>query len=986
MQAMMDRAVRTVLGLLSLVALAAPAGASPPAPAGSAVEFNRDIRPILSEKCFFCHGPDEKARKRGLRLDTREGIFREREGASAVVAGKLDDSRLYEKITETSVRKRMPPTESGKTLSEKEIDLIRRWIEGGAVWQDHWSYTPPVRIEPPEIPGQPGLDPIDRFVIARAREMGLEPAPPADPVTLVRRLRFDLTGLPPAPDEVEAFEKEPGPDAYEKLVDRLLALPQFGERMALYWLDLVRYADTTGYHGDNHRDVYLYRDWVIGAFNRGLPFDRFTVEQLAGDLLPGATIEQKIASGYNRMNMTTQEGGAQAGDYVARYAADRVRNLSVVWLAATLGCSECHDHKYDPYTQRDFYSLQAFFADVKEMPIGEPGPGLPVPGEGQAAELKAMETRLGELRKDLEARAGELALARSRWEASALSEGDLKIEDWKLAGPFAAPSFAEAFKEPFEPEKELESRSPDEGKLHWTPRPEWADGAVHPLVGENSAFYLGRVIRSARARKAELSLGSDDGLKVWVNGKEALSREVNRPAAPDQEKLPVDLVEGENRILLKVVNAGGPAGFYFKVRGTDLPPEVLAAIKVPADQRTREQAEAILVHWRSVAPELKEERERIAGAEKAREAKQKEIPTTMITEAVEPRVVRILPRGNWMDTSGEVVTPAVPRRLGAVSVEGRRSNRLDLARWLTSRDNSLVARVWVNRMWKLLFGQGLAKNVDDLGSQGQPPTHPELLDTLAVDFMEGGWDTRKLLRRIVLTRSYRQDSRPSPAARERDPSNQWLSHQGRWRLDAELVRDGALAASGLLSPRIGGPSVKPYQPSGYWSYLNFPKRDWVSDHGESLYRRALYTYWQRMFLHPSLRAFDAPSREECVADRPRSNTPLQALVLLNDPIFVEAARVLAEKVIREGGTAPQERVRWAIRRVLTRSPQEGEAELLEALYKKHRTEYEADPQAGRDLIAVGEWPAPGDIEPVELAAWTSVARALLNLHETITRS
>ncbi len=667
-----------------------------------------------------------------------------------------------------------------------QIELIKRWIVEGAQWKGHWAYLAPARPREPDLKAE-GRDrgEIDRFIRAGVLANGLEPSPLADRRTLIRRLSFDLVGLPPDPAEVLEFEKDQSAYAYERLVDRLLASPQFGERMAIFWLDLVRFADTTGYHGDNHVDVYLFRDYVIRSFNANKPFDRFTIEQLAGDLVESPTDETRIASGYNRLLLTTQEGGAQAKEYMAKYSADRVRNVSAVWLGSTMGCCECHDHKYDPFKTREFYSMAAFFADIKETVIG-----VQEPTEFPDAEQAREKRRLGQ--------------------------------------------------------------------------------EIAPL----------------KANK--------------------------KPSAAEKSKL--------------------------------------------------------------------------AGLEKQLAELQKRIPTTLVSSSIEPRVMRVLPRGNWLNETGEVVQPGVPAALPGLAAKNARATRLDLARWLVSGQNPLPARVMVNRLWKLYFGQGLVTTMDDFGSQGATPSHPELLDWLANEFTESGWDVKGMVRRMVMSEAYRRSSNVSEEKRLQDPGNRWLARQSRFRLDAELVRDNALALSGLLCERIGGPSVKPYQPPGYWIFLNFPKRDWEADRGPDRYRRGMYTYWQRMFLHPSLLAFDASTREECVVERPRSNTPLQALVLLNDPSYVEAARAFAVRMIREGGTDPKSRIERGFQLALSRAPRAREMPVLVALFEQHYDQYRADPAAAAALLAAGLAPVPLDIDPVELAAWTSVARVLLNLQETLSRS
>lgn len=773
------------------VGAAEDARATSPGP----VDYTRDVRPILAETCYACHGPDEETREARLRLDERESVVDRRRGPRYVVRpGRPERSLLYRVVTAEDPDDRMPPAESGKSLSAAQVETLRRWIAEGAQWTEHWSYVPPSRPPLPEVRDASwARTPVDRFIRARLEKEGVEPAPEADRATLLRRLTLDLTGLPPEPDDVDAFLADRRADAWERRVEGLLDSPGYGERMAVFWLDLVRFADTRGYHSDNPRNVGPYRDWVIEAFRRNMAFDRFTVAQIAGDLLPDATTEDRVASCYNKLNKTTEEGGAQPGEYEAKNAADRVRNLGDVWLGATLGCAECHDHKYDPYRTRDFYSMAAFFADVREPAIMDRDQGIPLPTPREERLLASLDARNAALRRAIE-------------------------------------------------------------------------GSPSDLAG----------------------------------------------VAPRQAAL----------------------------------------------------------------ERLQERRKRLDGR----------IRRCLVTVSGPPRTVRVLPRGNWMDGSGEVVEPAIPRHFGTLRTEGRRATRLDLARWLTSPENPLTARVLVNRIWRLFFGEGISRLVEDLGAMGEVPDHPELLDWLAVELVESGWDVQHIVRLLVTSSAYRQVSVATDELRRRDPYNRWLARQGSWRLDAELVRDGALAVSGLLDRRVGGESAKPYQPAGYWANLNFPKRKWVADQGTDAWRRGLYTWWQRSFVHPSLMAFDAPNREECVARRSRSNIPQQALVLLNDPTYVEAARVLAERMVREGGATPEARIRWAFRRATARTPDAEEVAILRALQERHRDAWRGDRAAAGQLVATGQAPVPDDIDAVDLAAWTSVARAILNLHETITRS
>ncbi|HEY1602554.1 MAG TPA: PSD1 and planctomycete cytochrome C domain-containing protein [Pirellulales bacterium] len=952
-----------------------------------AIKFNRDIRAILAENCFACHGPDKGKRAADLRLDTQSGATADLNGSHAIVPGKPEESELIKRITSEDETLRMPPAETGKHLTPREIELLKSWIAAGATWQEHWSYT---AIERPSVSSANAelRNPIDGFLATRYAATGLAMAPEADRVTLARRLSFDLLGLPPTAEQVASFVSDARPEAYEQLVDVLLASPHYGERMAMYWLDLVRYADTTGIHGDNHRDVAPYRDYVIDSFNANMPYDRFVVEQLAGDLLPDATLAQKVASGYNRMNMTTTEGGAQPKEYIAKYAADRVRNASTVYLGVTMGCAECHDHKFDPFTTKDFYSFAAFFADVQEQAVALPGPAVPVPSAEQEKRLAELDAQIAKVRLTLDTQTPDLDYAQLAWEAQAREQlaHPPQLGGWHALGPFAAESYEKALDTAFGPENGVDlSAVFADGALRWMPHAEWADSAVINLPGDRGATYLYRAIEAPRAMPLVLSLGCKDGLRVWHDGKEAFAQRAKRAAAADQDKVTLPLHPGTNHLLLKVASAGGASGFYFRVSEGDVPAAIVPIVGKPATDRNDEEKKTIATYHRGIAPLLNPARDEQAKLAAQRKDVDARVLRTLVAMAGEPRMMRVLPRGNWLNESGEIVSPNVPGFLKPLAIESRRATRLDLARWMVSRDNPLVARVLVNRLWKLAFGRGLAAPLDDLGAQGSWPTHLELIDWLAAELIDSGWNVKHVWRQIVTSQAYRQSSHVTAEAQQKDPYNLLVARQGRFRLDAEMVRDDALAVSGLLVPTIGGRSVRPYQPRGYWAHLNFPVREYEADHGADLYRRGLYTYWCRTFLHPSLLAFDAPSREECTAERNRSNTPTQALVLLNDPIFVEAARVFAERTMRQGGADTPQRIDWAVRRALSRAPTQDELTVLADLHERHRRYYLGNVEEARKLLTVGETPAPQDIDAAELAAWTSVARTILNLHETITR-
>lgn len=986
------------MNLLLLSLLAAPP-----------LEFNRDIRPILSEYCFTCHGPDTAKRKAGLRLDTEEG------GKTVLVAGKPAESELFVRMITHDKVKHMPPASLGKTPTPAQIERIKLWIEQGAKYQPHWSFLAPSRPVVPKVTGDWSRGAIDAFVQLRREAEGLKPAAEADRRTLLRRLSLDLTGLPPTPEAIDAFVNDKNPKAYERAVERLLASEHYGERMALTWLDLVRYGDTGGYHSDNHRDISLYRDWVIRAFNENKRFDAFTTEQLAGDLLPTPTNEQRIASGYNRLLMTTEEGGAQAKEYTAKYAADRVRNASVVWLGLTMGCAECHTHKYDPVTIKEFYQFAAFWADVQEVAVGRQ-PQTKIATPEYVLKLAKFDEQLLAARRQLETTTPELQAAQQKWEAETLARWNESRPAWTTVSPTKSLS---AGGQTFTPQADgsllAGGKNPDKDVYTFTLSP--GDRAITglrlsaltdaslggTLTRGNGNFVLTKIVLTADGKPvkpvAALADYSQPGYPVETllkNGAgwavDGHSRRENRQAVfrlgkPLKAKELVVRLEFNSpfpkhhigRVALAITEVptpelGDKAG---------VPEAIVQALQTPADKRTESQKTALLAHFRATASELAPVRAEIARLEAEKKKLEAALPQTLVSTSGPPRTMRVLARGNWLDDSGEIVQPGTPASLPPLTYTGKRATRLDLARWLTAKENPLTARVYVNRLWKQFFGQGLVTTMDDFGAQGTHPSHPELLDWLAVEFRESGWDIKHLVRLMVTSATYRQTSVSDAGMRSRDPFNTLLARQTRFRLDAELVRDNALAVSGLLVKKIGGPSVKPYQPAGYWAYLNFPRRDYVADRGENQYRRGIYTYVQRSFPHPSLIAFDAPSREECTVERPRSNTPQQALVLLNDPTYVEAARVLAARTYRAAKDDPA-RLTWAFRQVLGRSPREAESKVLLSLLASHTDRYAQDEAAAKAILSVGDAPAEMSDLAV-LAAWTSVTRTVLNLHETITR-
>jgi hypothetical protein len=815
-----------------------------PLSAFAAVDFNRDIRPILSDKCLHCHGPDEKTREAELRLDTYEGATEGGEFKIPIEPGKPDKSEVIARILNQDPKEIMPPPETHKKVTEEELVLLVQWITEGAPYDEPWTYKAPVKATEPTVQTKNWpVNWIDRFILGRLEKEVIPPSPDADAITLIRRLHFDLTGLPPTPEARERFQvavKNNPQTAIEAEVDLLLSSPAYGERMAIYWLDLVRFANTVGYHGDQDHNITPYRDYVIRSFNENLPFDQFTREQLAGDLLPNPTQHQLVATGYNRLLQTTHEGGLQQAEYRAIYQADRVRNFSAVWMGATVGCAQCHDHKYDPYTAKDFHTLGAFFADIDDeqhfksgtnsLPTRRP-PEIPVFAPSQQAELDSLNKKLNDL-----------------------SKGDRN--------------------------------------------------EIARLITESAS-------RSSSAQKEK---------------------------SPKKKKDLKAALQRTNDSLAKLISS-----------------DQLAEWKKTEEQRKKVESSARLC---------------------------------MITQALKtPRISRVLSRGNWLDESGEIIQPSVPHFMPQIKKEGRQ-NRLDLANWLVdpkTGTGGLTARVIANRFFYLFFGTGISRSLGDFGGQGQPPSNPELLDRLAVEFYESGWDMKKLVKSLVTSRTYRQSSLFPSGLRERDPYNELIARQSRFRLPAEMVRDNALALSGLLVSETGGASVKPYQPAGYYRHLNFPVRRYKQDTDQGIYRRSLYIHWQRQFLHPMLKAFDAPSREECTAERPQSNTPVAALNLLNDPTFIEAARVFAERIIKETKPDNRSRLDHAFQIALSRLPSDDERQTLGQLFNYAEADFKKNPKSASALISIGQT-KPGNSDPLLLASWTTVARALLNLSETTTRN
>lgn len=1000
--------------VLAALAVSLAGGA---APGAERIEFNREIRPILSENCFACHGPDSSARQAGLRLDRREEVL----SRGVIQPGNASSSRLVDRIRQSNPVLVMPPVATDKKLTARQKDLLTAWIDQGAEYQEHWAY-----IKPERPPGPDGPAGIDHLVNAKLDERGLQPVGEADRRTLARRLSFDLTGLPPRAATAEAFANDRHPGAYERLLDTLLDSPHYGERMAVHWLDLVRYADTVGYHGDVPVSVYAFRDYIVRAFNENKPFDVMTREQLAGDLLPDPEPWQLVASGYNRLSRMTNEGGSQAKEYLAKYASDRVRNISTVWLGSTLGCAECHDHKFDPFLAKDFYSMGAFFADIEEMGVfsgnGDWGSRIRVLDGPADAEMSEIESRIERLRgkdsKDLPAARGGLDELASYLREALLS--------WKALDPDRVwtdcghPDFNQCDR--FDLEEEagavvrvtLAGEQQPRESIHRVEIP-LGHGRLTALAlelyptGDFDSFYLSEFEVRLLGREEwpiRLSLTGllpdreEPGsmLRDTLDGNYHTGwmgdwNEDRSRTAVFVFEAPMATRPGERLQVSLIAHARSAHGLpsRFRLLGTDSAfPEIpvggaLRDAVLASDPRTPEQSGVLEEAFDRIVGGNASWRE-IRVLERRKKALLDRAHESLVAKAVdEPRTMRVLPRGNWMDDSGQVVEPQVPDFLGAIPTEGRRLNRLDLADWVTDRDNPLTARVFANRLWKVFFGTGLTKVLDDIGSQGEPPVNQELLDWLAVEFMESGWDVRHLVRTMLLSETYRRSSETSDELLAQDPYNRLHGRQSMMRINAEFVRDNALAVSGLLNRKMGGPSVKPYQPPGYYRELNFPKRVYEPDMNPNQFRRGLYTHWQRQYLHPALMAFDAPAREECAAERAVSNTPLQSLVLLNDPSYVETARVFAARIVREGGRSDGKRLDFAFREAFSRPPLTAERDIILNLLKQQRERFEAEPVRADELLATGISRLPTGVPAMELAAWTAVARALFNKHEFLMR-
>jgi len=1042
------------------------------------IDFNRDIRPILSDNCFHCHGPDNNKREADLRLDLEESAFADLGGHKAIVPGNVNQSELYQRIRSKDNDLVMPPADSGKSLTQEEIDLIRKWIEQGANWQEHWSFLTPVKIPPPKIKptddarAEDARNEIDQFIIRRLESEGLSLSPKADRRTLLRRVTFDLTGLPPTRQEIKAFLDDTSPDAYEKVVDRLIASQAYGEHMARYWLDVARYGDTHGLHLDNYREMWPYRDWVIKAFNQNLPIDQFIIKQLAGDLLPNATTDDIVATGFNRCHVTTNEGGTIAEEFYVRNVVDRVETTSTAFMGLTLGCAVCHEHKYDPITQTEFYQLFAFFNNIDGSPmdgnVKDHPPFIYVPTEEQKQKWDAIKQRFTKTNQQIQQRTKSVEPVMKEWlnwQKSLLvakmqpvivgsEPKDLTIHypldenaglkaanalDAKKPGKIAEQAnwvpgkLANAYKFTSKGsaidlgnQGGFKKTTPFAISL-WIKTPGNVNGAVVAKMDANNRMrgYELRVNRRKLTANFSRSYpdlviqvttrsnvlkpnqwhhvclnyegtGKASGVSLHVDGMRQLVKvehdslgnydfangsNLKLGIRDDREPFTNGMIDDLKIYSRKLTQA--------EIGWTALHDVIPTILNTPQDKRTNEQKTRLRNYYLTQYDEqylkLTEQLERTKQEEIS--LKDQMATTLVFKERKNAREAFFLERGAY-DQKRNKVPRKTPAVLPAMDEDLPR-NRLGFAQWLVSPKHPLTSRVMVNRYWQQVFGTGLVKTSDDFGSQGESPSHPELLDWLAVDFQENGWNLKRLMKQFVMSATYRQSSIVTPEQLAKDPNNRLLARSGRYRLDAEMLRDQALALSGLLVNKIGGPSVKPPQPDGLWFAVGYSGSNTVrykQDTGpDNVYRRTIYTFIKRTAPPPQMSTFDAPNREACTVSRERTNTPLQALLLMNDPQYVEAARFFAERILIEGGSTDQKKINFAFELATARLPSAAEQSALLTALADFKTNYDQDAEAAKKLIDIGETKPAGELNPTQLAAWTMIANLILNLDEVITK-
>ena len=1225
----MDLIKRVLLGIALWAPVTVVWAASPAKSAAKGPDFAREVRPILSDNCFACHGPDEKGLKAKLRLDRAESATHPaKSGAIAVVPGDTGKSELMKRVLNTDPDEIMPPPKTKKKLTAAQIDILRRWIASGARYDTHWAFEAPRRPATPQVKDKKwARNDIDAFVLARLEKEKLKPSEEADKETLIRRASLDLTGLPPTPAEVDAFVADKSVDAYEKVLARLFKSPRYGEHMARYWMDAARYADSHGFHIDSERSIWKWRDWVVSAFNQNMPFDQFTVEQLAGDLLPNPTVDQKIASGYVRCNMSTGEGGAIEEEYRVKYAFDRLETTGTIWMGLTFLCCRCHTHKYDPIQQREYYGLYSFFNNLNEPVMDgnkpNPDPFLRVPSVGQSQRMEELKGWIADGQKKIDEPMPELDQAQAKWidhwheklsagwttleavnarstltngaSLASLEDGSVlaseanpesdvyellikpkpgliaalrletlphdslpkksagraddgrfrlseieaellppppvpdsnptdgpadkpakpeneekeksgpkepekgkekvakapkpttlkfsqavadaaeanfevakaidgkadtgwgvaadavskphtvlfalneavkvppdgqlrvrlrfeaskskraighfrlaaaqndelvnllnppKFEAWKVVGPFKTQGLQHGYTNVFAPEETIDLKKTYAGvreEIKWNTKAEFADGKKNLLVqdlhGIHGAYYLYRTLSVPAPRQVELGLRADDAFKLWVNGKLVAQRAEDKPT-DGMLRVKLELQKGENKFLFKVVTVQGAAYFTFDNRFGDadsVPADIAAILATTKELSTEQAVQTRNYYRREHSPEFKSNFEQVAKWREENEAVDKAIPTTLVAKEMDKaRETFLLMRGEY-DKKGDRIEPTVPSILSPFPA-GAPTNRLGLAQWLIDPAHPLTARVMVNRLWQQFFGVGLVKTSDDFGIQGEPPTHPQLLDWLATEFVQCGWDVQRLQRLMLTSATYRQTSKTTPEMHARDPENRLLARGARFRMDGEVLRDTALFVGGLLVEKQGGRSVKPYEPPGLWEAVSFNNsQKYVQDKGEGNYRRSLYTHWKRQSPPPNMLLFDAPTREYCVVRRPRTNTPLQALALLNDPQFVEASRGLGFRMLRDGGDNVRKKIAYGFRVAIGREPSAEEVKVLARTFEEEFAEFRNEQASAAKFVSVGE-NKPTDVDAVELAAWTTVASTILNLDEAVTKN
>jgi hypothetical protein len=1051
-----------VFALSIAAVLCAPFLGTRPAFAGDAIEYNRDIRPILSENCFRCHGPDSAARKAELRLDKREVAVEK----SAIVPGDTEASELLARINTDDPNELMPPPKTNKTLTAAQKELLKRWVASGAEYQPHWSFIAPKRPQPPVVKNEAWVrNPIDRFILAKLEERGLSPAREADRRTLARRLSLDLTGLPQAPADVDAFVNDPAPDAYEKYVERLMDRPQWGEHRGRYWLDAARYADSHGIHFDNYREIWSYREWVINAFNRNLPFDQFTIEQLAGDLLPNHTLDQQVASGFNRCNITTNEGGAISEEYLVLYTRDRTETVSQVWLGLTAGCAVCHDHKFDPLSQKEFYEMAAFFNNTTQNAmdgnIKDTPPTVFVPNAMERDRWNALNGEVADVRKQIDARKEsargdfDVWLKGTSAESLAamvpsdglklharLSEGtgndvQLTVDGQPKTINVAAGLAWDAGQiasQAYKSQPGAVVEIPDAGDFEkdqgfsygaWIKLPKAGlTGSVFARMDDQHDYRGWDIwIENGRVGSHIINKWQDDALKVvsnteikpnewthvfvtydgsakasgarvYVNGQnQGTSVQANNLKSTIRAQVPLKLAQrhSSSRLddtLIQDVRLYGRALTPEEVEKVAKATRAAWLVGKAADQRSETETNELFAWWLSTFDKPSQElKAKLASVEQELGSiKSRGTVAHVMNERTEAPMAFVLFRGEY-DKRRDEVKPDTPDALPPMPSELPKT-RLGFAQWLIRPEHPLMARVTVNRFWQEVFGTGLVKTAGDFGVSGELPSHPELLDWMAVEFRESGWDVKNFFKLLVTSATYRQSATVTPEKLEKDSQNRLLSRGPRFRMDAEMVRDYALAASGLLVPKVGGPSVKPYQPDGVWeavAMIGSDTRDYKRDTGDKLYRRSLYTFWKRSAPPASMDIFNAPSREVCAVRRERTNTPLQALVTLNDPQFIEAARNLAQNTLKQGGESVDSRLEYLAKRLLARPLRSEESQVVQSSLNDLIAFYQSHVKEAGELTAEGESNADPSLDVPTLAAWTMLANELMNLDEVLSK-